>query len=131
MKIACFTRNGVPGIGNVQADGSIVPFDLSPETAARGIASLLEIGSPKSLPQLAPIAAGEIELRAPMPRPNRNIFCVGRTITSMRRNFLPAVFDSSAASGVVPKEPIIFSKLPETVIATGKPIDRRFGFDGD
>ncbi|MCB1451021.1 MAG: fumarylacetoacetate hydrolase family protein [Nitratireductor sp.] len=122
MKIACFTRNSVPGIGNVEADGSIVPFDLSPESAARGIASLLEIGSPSSLPQLAPIAACEIELRAPMPRPQRNIFCVGKNYHEHAKEFSASGFDSSAASGVVPKEPIIFSKLPETVIGTGQPI---------
>ena len=122
MKIACFTRNGVPGIGKVEADGSIVPFDLSPESAARGIASLLEIGSPSSLRQLAPIAACEIELRAPMPRPQRNIFCVGKNYHEHAKEFSASGFDSSAASGVVPKEPIIFSKLPETVIGTGQPI---------
>ena len=122
MKIACFTRNSVPGIGNVEADGSIVPFDLSPESAARGIASLLEIGSPSSLRQLAPIAACEIELRAPMPRPQRNIFCVGKNYHEHAKEFSASGFDSSAASGVIPKEPIIFSKLPETVIGTGQPI---------
>ena len=122
MKIACFTRNGVPGIGKVEADGSIVPFDLSPESAARGIASLLEIGSPSSLRQLAPIAACEIELRAPMPRPQRNIFCVGKNYHEHAKEFSASGFDSSAASGVIPKEPIIFSKLPETVIGTGQPI---------
>ncbi|MEZ5791721.1 MAG: fumarylacetoacetate hydrolase family protein [Nitratireductor sp.] len=110
--------------GNWQCRGGWIdcPVRSFAGTAARGIASLLEIGSPKSLSRLAPVAACEIELRAPMPRPQRNIFCVGKNYHEHAKEFSASGFDSSAASGVVPKEPIIFSKLPETVIATGKPI---------
>ena len=41
-----------------------------------------------------------------------------RTIMSMPMSFRAAALTSSAAAGAVPKHPIIFSKVPETVVAT-------------
>jgi 2-keto-4-pentenoate hydratase/2-oxohepta-3-ene-1,7-dioic acid hydratase in catechol pathway len=57
-----------------------------------------------------------VKLEAPVPRPRRNIFCVGKNYHEHAHEFAKSGFDSSAASGAVPKEPIIFSKLPETVV---------------
>ncbi|PTB87500.1 hydrolase [Pseudidiomarina aestuarii] len=47
----------------------------------------------------------------------RNIFCVGKNYMEHAHEFSKSGFDSSAAAGAVPKNPIIFSKVPETVIA--------------
>ena len=56
-------------------------------------------------------------LEAPIPLPHRNIFCVGKNYHEHAHEFSRSGFDSSAAAGAVPKHPIIFSKVPETVIA--------------
>lgn len=61
---------------------------------------------------------GQVRLEAPVPQPRRNIFCVGKNYHEHAHEFARSGFDSSAAAGTVPKDPIIFSKVPETVIAT-------------
>jgi 2-keto-4-pentenoate hydratase/2-oxohepta-3-ene-1,7-dioic acid hydratase in catechol pathway len=57
---------------------------------------------------------GEAELLAPIPRPARNIFCVGKNYRDHAAEM--------GSIGDVPKVPIVFSKLPETVIAHGEAI---------
>ena len=63
---------------------------------------------------LSPIPLREIALEAPIPRPRRNMFCVGKNYHEHAKEFASSGFNSSAAAGVVPKHPIIFSKVPET-----------------
>lgn len=69
---------------------------------------------------VVPIA--DIAIQAPIPRPRRNIFCVGKNYREHAKEFAHSGFDSSAAKGVVPEAPIVFSKLPETVIPSGAEI---------
>jgi 2-keto-4-pentenoate hydratase/2-oxohepta-3-ene-1,7-dioic acid hydratase in catechol pathway len=59
---------------------------------------------------------------APIPRPRRNIFCVGKNYREHAREFTASGFDSSASKDAIPDSPIVFSKVPECVIATGEPI---------
>jgi 2-keto-4-pentenoate hydratase/2-oxohepta-3-ene-1,7-dioic acid hydratase in catechol pathway len=56
--------------------------------------------------------------------PRRNIFCVGKNYRAHAKEFTLSGFDSSATSIIeaVPEAPIIFTKAPETVIATGEAI---------
>lgn len=61
-------------------------------------------------------------LLAPIPRPRRNIFCVGKNYREHAREFADSGFDSSASSSAVPEAPIIFSKVPESVIGSHQPI---------
>ena len=68
------------------------------------------------------VPIGDIAVQAPIPRPRRNIFCVGKNYREHAKEFAHSGFDSSAAQGVVPEAPIVFSKLPETVIPHGAEI---------
>jgi 2-keto-4-pentenoate hydratase/2-oxohepta-3-ene-1,7-dioic acid hydratase in catechol pathway len=61
-------------------------------------------------------------LEAPIPRPRRNIYCVGKNYHEHAKEFAASGFDSSAVAGAVPKHPIIFSKVPECVIAHRDPV---------
>jgi 2-keto-4-pentenoate hydratase/2-oxohepta-3-ene-1,7-dioic acid hydratase (catechol pathway) len=63
-----------------------------------------------------------VTLFAPIPRPKRNIFCVGKNYKAHAQEFSESGFDSSAAKSTMPEAPIVFSKLPETVIGQGMPI---------
>ena len=65
---------------------------------------------------------GSARILAPLPRPARNIFCVGKNYHDHAHEFAKSGYDSSAASGAVPEAPIIFSKVPETVIGPGASI---------
>jgi 2-keto-4-pentenoate hydratase/2-oxohepta-3-ene-1,7-dioic acid hydratase in catechol pathway len=60
-----------------------------------------------------------VQLLAPIPRPRRNIFCVGKNYHAHAKEFAGSGFDSSAKNvpgGDIPTVPIIFSKVPESVI---------------
>ncbi len=61
---------------------------------------------------------------APLPRPRRNLMCVGKNYHAHAQEFTRSGFDSSArnASEAIPEHPIVFKKFPETVIATGEDI---------
>ncbi len=57
---------------------------------------------------------------APIPRPRRNIFCVGKNYREHAREFAQSGFDTSAAKGeVAPSAPVVFTKAPSTVIGDG------------
>jgi len=56
-----------------------------------------------------------IQLLAPIPRPARNIFCVGKNYHEHAKEFAGSGFDASAKE-VVPEFPVIFTKPSSTVI---------------
>src|SRR5262249_16386019 len=60
-----------------------------------------------------------VQLLAPIPRPRRNIFCVGKNYFEHAREFHRSGFDASAGNAEIPDVPIIFSKTPTTVIGPG------------
>ncbi|MDR3494168.1 MAG: fumarylacetoacetate hydrolase family protein [Ancalomicrobiaceae bacterium] len=119
MKLATFRAGSERRVGILSADGTILePLALSVDAAVEGVAAV--IGRDLAmLPRLSPVPISEVVLEAPFPRPRRNIFCVGKNYREHAREFTASGFDSSAAAGEVPKAPIVFSKVPETVIGPG------------
>lgn len=118
MKFVAFDWQGASHLGRLDTDGTTIHrFDLPPDSAAEaGVTAL--IGA--DLPAVAgTVALGDVRLRAPVPRPRRNIFCVGKNYHEHAHEFAKSGFDSSAAQGAVPKAPIVFSKVPECVVAQG------------
>jgi 2-keto-4-pentenoate hydratase/2-oxohepta-3-ene-1,7-dioic acid hydratase in catechol pathway len=126
MKIAAYLDRGRLGTGIVSSDlQSILPLDLSPGDQARGALPIVELlAAGKPMPATgAPIAMTAVQLVAPLPRPRRNLFCVGKNYHAHAREFAGSGFDSSAKSGGdIPSAPIIFTKVPECVIGPGEPI---------
>lgn len=122
MKIASFFLQDAPAVGLVSADlQSVQPFAVSTDQAARGALCILEAQARgEALPALqAAVALTEVRLRAPIPQPRRNIFCVGKNYFAHAKEFAGSGFDTSAkAGGDIPTVPIVFSKVPETVVAT-------------
>ncbi len=126
MKIATFTVSNTRRVGVVNEDNNTVtPFDLDTAQANSGIQYLIEqqvLGNSIALCNEA-IAISDITLEAPLPRPIRNIFCVGKNYFDHAHEFADSGFDSSAAQGSVPEHPIVFSKVPESVTATNTSIE--------
>jgi 2-keto-4-pentenoate hydratase/2-oxohepta-3-ene-1,7-dioic acid hydratase in catechol pathway len=126
MKIAAYLDRGRPGVGIVSSDLlSVLPLALPEAELARGalpVVEMLAAGAP--LPATgAPVAMDAVQLRAPIPQPRRNIFCVGKNYHAHAKEFAGSGFDSSAKSGgEIPTAPIIFTKVPECVIANGDSI---------
>jgi len=123
MKVATVSVAGVRRVGQITEDGaSIVPFDLPVSDAQTGILALIR-GNGAGLPRrLSPIPLGQVSLEAPIPVPRRNIFCVGKNYHEHAHEFARSGFDTSSAKGVVPGNPTIFSKVPESVISTGSAV---------
>jgi 2-keto-4-pentenoate hydratase/2-oxohepta-3-ene-1,7-dioic acid hydratase in catechol pathway len=69
----------------------------------------------------AHVALGDVKLLAPIPRPSRNVFCVGKNYHEHAKEFASSGFDSTAKE-VIPEAPVVFSKPPSAVIATGETI---------
>jgi 2-keto-4-pentenoate hydratase/2-oxohepta-3-ene-1,7-dioic acid hydratase in catechol pathway len=66
----------------------------------------------------------DARLLAPIPRPRRNIFCIGKNYFDHAHEFTRSGFDSSAktAAQAVPKAPIVFTKVPECVVGPGESV---------
>ncbi|MDH3231328.1 MAG: fumarylacetoacetate hydrolase family protein [Alphaproteobacteria bacterium] len=125
MKLVAYEMDGAAGVGVLDADGtSVAPFALSAAEAAEGVQALVErAAAGEALPATgAPVALAGVRLRAPLPRPRRNVFCVGKNYYDHAHEFSKSGFDSSAAAGTIPKAPIVFSKVPESVCAHGDAI---------
>ncbi|RUX01733.1 MAG: FAA hydrolase family protein [Mesorhizobium sp.] len=118
MRVATFSISGERRVGLVDLDAqTIAPFDFSVDQARSGILALVErngAGIPRTL---SPIPLAQVEIEAPIPQPRRNIFCVGKNYHEHAHEFARSGFDSSAGAGAIPKHPIIFSKVPESVVA--------------
>lgn len=118
MRVATFSIAGERRVGLVDLDAqTIAPFDFTVDQAKSGILALIErngAGLPRTL---SPIPLSQVEIEAPIPQPRRNIFCVGKNYHEHAHEFARSGFDSSAGAGAIPKHPIIFSKVPESVVA--------------
>ncbi|MFN7087260.1 MAG: fumarylacetoacetate hydrolase family protein [Burkholderiales bacterium] len=62
-----------------------------------------------------------VKIHAPIPRPAKNILCVGKNYYDHAREFHSSGFDASAREAI-PDVPIIFTKWPNSVIGPGEPI---------
>ena len=120
MRVATFSVGGERRVGLVDVErGTVATLDLPAHEAERGLLALIDrgVGSSGFPAVLSEMPLSRVTLEAPIPRPRRNIFCIGKNYHEHAHEFSKSGFDSSAAAGAVPKEPIIFSKVPETVIA--------------
>ncbi len=67
------------------------------------------------------IPAASVKLHAPIPRPAKNILCVGKNYYDHAREFHSSGVDASGKEAV-PEVPILFTKWPNSVIGPGEPI---------
>ena len=63
-----------------------------------------------------------VKLHAPIPRPAKNVLCVGKNYYDHAKEFHNSGFDASAGKEAIPELPIMFTKWPNSVIANGDPI---------
>lgn len=91
-------------------------IDLGP-AGLRTLKQLLAATS-EGAPAGCSLPTANVQLLAPIPRPRKNIFGIGL-------NYVEHVGESSRAldtSKDLPKQPVIFSKPPTTVVGPGEPI---------
>ena len=125
MRIATYRHQNRRAVGRLSRDGvALEAFALGAEEERRGALALVErLAAGTALPPTGPaIPLAQVTLEAPLPRPRRNIFCVGKNYHEHAHEFARSGFDSSAAAGAVPDAPIIFSKVPDCVTGPSTPI---------
>lgn len=114
MRIATFEHQGQRHVGLVSADATeVTPFKLDAAAAQSGALALI------GRTQLAPLQAqalplSAVRLEAPIPRPRRNLFCVGRNYHEHAKELRDSVFKNNSAN--VATWPIVFTKVPECVV---------------
>jgi 2-keto-4-pentenoate hydratase/2-oxohepta-3-ene-1,7-dioic acid hydratase in catechol pathway len=120
LRLATFRHAGRRQVGVVDAAGTTVTPLATDEPTDLGLLPLIErlsAGGPLPPAGGAPIPLSEVGLEAPIPRPRRNLWCVGRNYHAHAKELSASVFKDS------PKDtqawPIVFTKVPETVVATG------------
>ena len=80
MKVITYEYHGVLGVGVLSDDGLYIsPFALSKEISALGLLAIIEADAAevplKTMDDSIPLR--EVKILAPIPRPRRNIICVG------------------------------------------------------
>lgn len=125
MKLVTFTASSFDSghrLGILTDDGVA---DLSSVAGApRSMAECCSLGEGAkdklnaALGQAKLLPLADVTLRAPFPRPARNVFCVGKNYHEHAKEFAQSGFDSTAKE-VVPEAPVVFTKPPSSVIGTG------------
>lgn len=128
MLLAYYMTPSGPGAGQLgavdAAAGVVTELDvpLSAEVLAEGALALIERGLDVATLEArgGPTPLAEVRLGAPLPRPRRNIFCVGK---NFRDHVLELEPRSSGQTGdPAPQRPVIFTKPPSAVIGDGDAI---------
>jgi len=122
MRIATYVQNQQRHVGVVSEDGlTVQALDVPAELAELGVLGLIqhygEAAQLEGLGRRAATPLDSVQLLAPIPRPRRNIFCVGRNYHAHAKELSGSVFKANNTDPAA--WPIVFTKVPETVIAHG------------
>lgn len=129
MKFITFeTKNNEQRLGLVQDDEIVIDL-ITLEPNNKSFTSMLDLinaGSEaldilkkklkSTISDRAIVNKTDIKIIAPIPRPNRNIYCVGLNYAEHNDEF-------SGENSSIPEAPIIFSKVPTSVIGPEQPVD--------
>jgi 2-keto-4-pentenoate hydratase/2-oxohepta-3-ene-1,7-dioic acid hydratase in catechol pathway len=116
MRIASWSWGGRLHAGTISGDGrEATPVAVS--DASRGVLEIIQRlvrgeGLPRETGVRMPVQA--VRLTAPLPRPARNLFCIGRNYRDHAAELATTVFRET-----LPEKdawPIVFTKFPETVV---------------
>ena len=127
MKLAAYQYKSDQYVGVVSDDlQTVTPYQLSQEAAQRGALGIIEMmADGQTLPAMGQaVALKDVCLLAPIPKPRRNIFCVGKNYLDHVKEIKDSKLGEAQGSMAnLPKHPVVFSKVPEAVIATRVGID--------
>jgi 2-keto-4-pentenoate hydratase/2-oxohepta-3-ene-1,7-dioic acid hydratase in catechol pathway len=116
MRLASWSWGERAYAGLVSADGKeVTPLAVMDPTY--GVLELVQrLAAGEALPPAsgARLLVSAVHLRAPLPQPKRNLFCVGRNYRAHAQELAGTVFRNVLKDDE--QWPIVFSKVPETVI---------------
>ena len=119
MRIATFRFEGRRHVGLVSPDSlSVTPLAVAdPDAGALNLVDAAVAGKPLPAAAGPALELGRVRLEAPIPRPRRNIWCVGRNYHAHAKELRDTVFKDSNAN---PQAwPIVFTKVPQCVVGPG------------
>jgi 2-keto-4-pentenoate hydratase/2-oxohepta-3-ene-1,7-dioic acid hydratase in catechol pathway len=133
MRLVTYTMMGETSAG-VLTDLGIIPFSAMGNGVPKDVVGVVAAGAPAletinkalsngAMENVVDLAA--VSLLAPIPRPARNIFCVGKNYVEHAKEFQGSGFDSSSGGQDVPDVPIVFTKAPSSVVGTGAGVESR------
>ena len=128
MRLVTFARPGQvrEEVGALSPEGAVLDLAAAEPLLAGQTMLGLAASGPGLLDKAraalaqAPAVAGA-RLLAPIPRPPKNVFCVGKNYHEHAKEFAGSGFDGGAKD-VVPPFPVVFSKPHTSIVATGEPI---------
>jgi 2-keto-4-pentenoate hydratase/2-oxohepta-3-ene-1,7-dioic acid hydratase in catechol pathway len=116
LRLATIHHQGQRRVARLAADGQTLELLGGP--AALGLLPLMEAAARgeawPAVTERVPLAG--VRFDAPIPVPRRNLWCVGRNYHAHAKELLTSVFKDNTAK--VDSWPIVFTKVPETVVAT-------------
>lgn len=128
MRLVTFKKEKTARIGALVANDRCV-IDLTSAGLGNNLNELIDGGATRLDEASKAIAAAsvthdvaDIRMSAPLPRPRRNILCVGKNYHEHAEEFHSSGFDSTGKSAV-PEFPIVFTKAPSSVIGPGDAIN--------
>jgi 2-keto-4-pentenoate hydratase/2-oxohepta-3-ene-1,7-dioic acid hydratase in catechol pathway len=118
VRIATFSAGDRRGVGLISADGAritpLVPTPGQAETGALAVIQALANGARFPDVEGESLPLKTVRLEAPLPKPLRNLWCVGRNYHAHARELATSVFKNNDAN---PESwPIVFTKVPECVV---------------
>ena len=127
MKLVTFAAGGRRRIGVMDSEDEIADVTAADPSLPTDMLPLIAgwdalVARVRDATQRAPrLRLADTVLKAPLPRPPRNIFCVGKNYHEHAKEFANSGFDATERE-VVPEAPVVFSKPPSAVIGPGEPI---------
>jgi 2-keto-4-pentenoate hydratase/2-oxohepta-3-ene-1,7-dioic acid hydratase in catechol pathway len=124
MKLVTFTAAERAAIGHIDDEGHV--RDLSSVLGNRTLLDVIDdwehlrsaIDTAAGLP---PVTSPR--LLPPIPQPRRNLFAVGKNYRDHVAEFGRSGYDQPERPGALPTIPVVFSKLPSTVIGPYEDVD--------
>ena len=134
MHLVTFQDSSGVRIGALlRPSGEVVDFGASDSPLPRDMNSLIADGSEmlerarRTIERGKRLPLASVRLLAPIPRPIKNIFCVGKNYHEHAHEFHVSGFDASAKEAI-PEAPIVFTKAPTSVIGSLEPIPSQLDY---
>ena len=119
MRLVTFSDSSTPSRTGVLVEGGVV--DMTEAGLPADMADFIRLGeagletAAELTTRAAPIPLNQVRIHAPLPRPSKNVMCVGRNYRDHAAEFSRSGFDASERS-VVPDAPVIFTKAATSII---------------
>jgi 2-keto-4-pentenoate hydratase/2-oxohepta-3-ene-1,7-dioic acid hydratase in catechol pathway len=133
MKLATFTTGGPDLVGVVDAAGGVLRDVTALLPAGAGVHDVIaawDTHGPvltERVADLEGVPLASVTLRAPIPTPRRNVFCVGKNYREHVAEFGRSGYDTPNRSEELPDKPILFSKATTSVTGPYDDVDPHHG----